>query len=335
MVVKMFEENHRRQLVKDYLEAHGPQSLKMLKDGFQRTKVKLPFTESGDKILGEWLETIEGVEHKFAKGAIEYFVSNVDKNNNQNVNMRRRLVHSPFSSTSSLLSKTRHSDGTNDSTATKKCINIQNDNDKLDFPNLFGCMLVGDDNLLNISLFDLKFLRNRDAKVRQSGSCISGLTIAKATKQIEEITNPMIKHAIINVGSIDIAEGRQLIEMITDFFELLNTCELKSITPIITTLPPLPNYSLFNKKAILNDFNYFIRKNLSQQHSVIDLNLCMLTKDGTENLSFYQPVGRYTSGTKKMLLLWNKLGRRRVHRMLIRNLGAAILYEENYVGVYV
>lgn len=197
-------------------------------------------------------------------------------------------------------------------------------------------MLLGDDNFLNLAAFDLLFksIRPPPKKIRQSGFCVSGLTISKAKQKILEMDELREQTIIINVGSVDIAEGSQLIMMIQDFIGLLNACAEKSIVPIVTTLAPMPNYKLGNKAENLNGFNDFIRQNISRRYSVIDLNLCMLQSDDEVNMNLYQAKPRYISGSKKSLLMWNKLGRRRVQNMLKRNLGLALVYGGKFIGKY-
>lgn len=148
------------------------------------------------------------------------------------------------------------------------------------------------------------------------------------------MNNECIKRVIVNVGTVDIARGRQLIEIIDDYLQLLAAFEHVGITPILTTLAPIPNHTHGNKLQILEDFNYFIRNTLAKSSSIIDLNKCMLKRDKKVNTKYYQPSYRYCSGFNKPLLLWNKIGRTRVLSMIVKNLGAALIYEDGYLGDY-
>lgn len=146
--------------------------------------------------------------------------------------------------------------------------------------------------------------------------------------------NETIKRVIVNVGSVDIAQGRQLIEIIDDYLQLLAAFEHVKITPILTTLAPIPNHTHGNKLRILEDFNYFIRNTLAKSSSIIDLNKCMLKRDKKLNPKYYQPSARFCSGFNKPLMQWNKIGRSRILSMIVKNLGAALIYEEGYLGDY-
>lgn len=194
--------------------------------------------------------------------------------------------------------------------------------------------MIGDDNFLNIAAFDLNYEISYQQKprrrLRRCGNCISGLRIRQATELIKRLDDS-VEHVIINVGSVDIAEGRDLIEMMTDLKELLYTCEQLSVCPILTTLPPLPNYLLGIKKDILVGFNNILRHNISTEYPVIDLNLCLLTHGKNTDLDAYQAEPRHVSGSTKPFVLWNRQGRKRIYNMILKNLGHA-LYFTNFLG---
>lgn len=196
--------------------------------------------------------------------------------------------------------------------------------------------MVGDDNFLNIAAFDLNYettyKQTLNSRIRQCGNCVSGLKIAQAKRLIENM-DESVKNVIINVGSVDIAEGRELIEMITDLLDLLNTCESEGIDPIVTTLPPLPNYLLGNRREVLIGFNHFIRQKVVQQYAVIDLNLCMVTPEGNTDVRAYQTITRHIGGSNKPFVMWNQLGRNRIMSMIIKNLGHA-LYFTDFLGTH-
>jgi maternal effect protein oskar len=139
--------------------------------------------------------------------------------------------------------------------------------------------------------------------------------------------NDSVQHLLINVGSVDIAEGRELIEMIHDLRNLLNTCDRMGIYPILTTLPPLPNHMLGNKRDILKGFNEVLKQRVSQEYAVIDLNKVMVKPDDTSNLNLYQPIPRKLSGSKQALVMWNNLGRKRILTMIIKNLRNALFFD--------
>jgi OSK domain len=193
-----------------------------------------------------------------------------------------------------------------------------------------GFPLIGDDHFLNIAAFSLGFKTEKIDRIRKCGHTVSGLKIREAIEQVEACEDGIT--VIINVGSVDIIEGKELIQMIKDFDKLMAACGEKFITPIVTTLPPLPNYKVNNRQKVLEGFNCFLRKERERYlFPLIDLNLCMTIKNGEGNLRFYQPEPRFISGSKRSLLMWNKIGRDRVLAMLKRNLGEVLVFE-NHLG---
>lgn len=76
-------------------------------------------------------------------------------------------------------------------------------------PNLYNFALMGDQNFLNYALFDLKFEQDRDARLRQSGMCVSGMKIREAFKKVEALNKGSFSKVIVNLGTVDIAEGRK------------------------------------------------------------------------------------------------------------------------------
>lgn len=186
-------------------------------------------------------------------------------------------------------------------------------------------MLIGDENFLNLAVFDLKFEVNRKRGFRQSGGCASGLKIADATRFVMNLEPGRVKRAIINVGSVDIAEGRPLVRMIKEYCELVQICVDKSIAPILTTLAPLPNCLHNEKKRILSGFNDFIRTYLTNFFPVIDLYKGMTYSDGRVNWNLYQSHARSVGGSKKAFVLWNRAGRQHVQNILEDGLGFTMI----------
>lgn len=194
--------------------------------------------------------------------------------------------------------------------------------------------MIGDDNFLNLAGFDLKFEtsyhQTQRSRIRHCGYCFSGLKISQATEIING-WEESLKRVIINVGSVDIAEGRQLIEMINDLTILLKTCAERKVHPVLTTLAPLPNHLLNNKKSIHEGFNRYLRHIMLENYSIIDLHRVMVTSEGVMDLNCYQPIPRKMSGSRQCLLMWNKIGRQRIYNMIIKNLGHALVYS-NHLG---
>lgn len=162
---------------------------------------------------------------------------------------------------------------------------------------------------------------NRD-RILQSGFCVSGQTIAEAARNIENIgVNQII---LLNVGSIDIVQGKELVDMIYGMFRLLRICRMNEITPILTTLLPLANYRLGNRAAVTNGFNEFLVKN-PFNFPVIELHKTFTNDDGMMSQHFYQQSTRFVSGLRKPLVFWNRMGRQRIMKTLTQQLGSAIL----------
>lgn len=164
---------------------------------------------------------------------------------------------------------------------------------------------------------------------------MSGMTIMNAVYKVKEIEDDRHKTAIIYVGSIDIAAGKELIEMMQDLTLLMQACAEKNIKPILCTLAVLPNYMLGNRKDTLNGFNTFITNNPFGIAS-IDINKCFKDSNIDEIIPYYYlEVPRYVSGFKKMLALWSKEGRDRVYEMLMKNLGMALIATGNISHNYI
>jgi maternal effect protein oskar len=182
--------------------------------------------------------------------------------------------------------------------------------------------LVGDNFFLNVAVTQLGFRVVKRNHVLQSGFCASGQTIAEATKNLTKMdSNELI---LLNIGSTDIVQGRELIELIIDMIKLWNICLNRNIKPILTTIPPLANYRLGNRRSVTDGFNDFL---LNNPHSfpVIELHQTFYKKDGTVDYKCFQNVPRYASGLKKPIVFWSRLGRNRVIQNLTKELGMAIL----------
>lgn len=169
---------------------------------------------------------------------------------------------------------------------------------------------------------DLGYRMVNHDRVLQSGFCVSGQTIAEATKNIKKIAGNQI--ILLNIGSADIIQGKELIEMIYETVHLLRVCLAKGITPVLTTLLPLANYRLGNRVEVADGFNEFLIKN-PFKFSVIELHKAFSNSDGSMDSNYYQPNTRYVSGMKRPLVFWNRLGRKKIIKTLTKELGSAIL----------
>lgn len=143
--------------------------------------------------------------------------------------------------------------------------------------------------ILIIIFFSFRFFF-ADGKIRQCGLCVSGQTIRGATKRIEATSTFEKQSIIINVGSVDILHGHDLVDMRYDFAQLLDTCVQKNLVPIITTLAPLANANHTPEvREKLIAFNSFLWDRYFLQYQIIDIHTLMVTPRGTTLYDCYQP----------------------------------------------
>lgn len=179
-----------------------------------------------------------------------------------------------------------------------------------------------------------QFQQNK--KERRCGYCFSSLRLRDARDLVMQMDSNICKRVVINVGAVDIIEGRSLAEIIELYQDLLQACKTKQIQAVPTTLPPIANCLYDVKKKIAQGLNQFIRTHVSMKCPIIDLYQCMVNSSGDcciEN--FYQKEPTYVKGVHKPIVLWNTKGRKRVAKMLDTHLGFARLYKNNYVGEYI
>lgn len=180
---------------------------------------------------------------------------------------------------------------------------------------LHDFQLLGDDFFLSVAHYELNYNFRPGHKVLQCGLCISGQTIADATRRV--LNSSSINNSIVvNVGSVDLLHGRELIDIISDYMALLEAFNFRGIKPIITTLAPLANLShAKHTRNNLTKFNEFLR-GLSSDVSVIDLWQCMVDQHARTLYECYQLEARYVTGSCRPHVFWNKLGRQIVLKCL-------------------
>lgn len=349
----LFAQDQRRSTIKRFLEAHGKQTTESLKSkkkfctkvrellgnthlvvlaGLSKIIPNFPFIEC-DNSMHEWLLTIDGVSHdgvhyEVVDGDKEYYISNKVMKKRKNL-LPAFEESKPKAKRRMLGSQTTLDDVMNIEITPKT--HFKEDLNR-SMPNIFDVEMVGDDQFLNLAVFDLKYARDPLKQRRQCGNCVSGLRIHEATKRIYQMKrkdDEAHKRIVVNIGSVDVAEGRLLIEMMSDMDHFLQVCVDMNVIPILTTLAPLPNYYNQFKMQVLIDFNSYIQHHLSKICPVIDLEKCMMMRNGTINLKLYQPEQRFLSGSRKPFVMWNKIGRRQVLKMLKLNLGHALVYQKN------
>lgn len=132
------------------------------------------------------------------------------------------------------------------------------------------------------------------------------------------------KIIIVNIGSTDILNNRELVELMADMINFLIACEKKEVIPILTTLAPLPTFALGNRREILLGFNKFLKVN-PFSFPVIDLHSLFIKSNGKAELHCYQPEPRKAHGSTQRILMWNRLGRKKVLNKLICDMGFHIV----------
>lgn len=126
------------------------------------------------------------------------------------------------------------------------------------------------------------FLEN---EIRQAGQCISGQTLRKAAKNIPRAIKYIRNEVIINLGSVDLVQGRELIDMINDTFQLYSILHNKNIFPIFTTIPPLANHMHYKElESKRKSYNIFLMKHFDY----IDIESCFVTNYNRILFAAYQ-----------------------------------------------
>ena len=94
---------------------------------------------------------------------------------------------------------------------------------------------------------------------------------------------------ILNVGSIDILHGHELVDIRHDFEQLINACCKRGIFVVITTLAPLANVShLIEARTKVMGYNQFLIEKYSGNFPVIDLYENMVTPRGETIYEFFR-----------------------------------------------
>jgi hypothetical protein len=186
-----------------------------------------------------------------------------------------------------------------------------------------NCTLIGDDFLLGFAMFTLKEPTFRFKNILQTGFCISGLTIFAATEKLRALKNPKFKKAIVYLGSFDVINGKELIELMNSFDEFVAVCKKRRIQIVACTLAPLPFHEIGNRFEVLQGFNKYLRK--KSRVSVIDVNNYFLGPNDEFNELCYNEDSSEVSGSDHMVRLWNDFGREQFHKIILRELGQALL----------
>lgn len=109
----------------------------------------------------------------------------------------------------------------------------------------------------------------------QFSFCSPNQSIRDAILRIEKEDPEKLegKHVLVNIGASDIFNGAEFDEMIRNFFELIEACELAGMVPIITTILPIAKMddSSCMLMTKVSQFNGFLNEAFND---VIDLLNC-------------------------------------------------------------
>ncbi|KAJ6641991.1 Maternal effect protein oskar [Pseudolycoriella hygida] len=181
----------------------------------------------------------------------------------------------------------------------------------------YGHFLIGDNFFLELSHIDLRKKLTK-SRVKQIGYCVSGETIFRAIKRISSsVISDAYQGAIINLGSVDLLRGKELVDIKKDMVDLCEILCEKNIFPIVTTIPPLANQMhnkvLEQKRKAFNTF-------LLEKFDCIDIEPCFLSNLSHILFDLYHPEPKNVPGSNRPMVLWNHVGRQRVVKMLKRKI---------------
>lgn len=146
--------------------------------------------------------------------------------------------------------------------------------------------LIGDDFFLELALCDLHSTQDKST-IRKSGLCVSGQTIKDVAKRLAHCNAVTTKKVIINVGSVDLLHGADIIDMKFDFKRLHTVCRAQGFEAVITTLAPLANVG--HMPEIRHKWNLFNKFLLNNFEDVVDITPCFQSKAGHTIFDCYQP----------------------------------------------
>ena len=145
-----------------------------------------------------------------------------------------------------------------------------------------------------------------ESKIKRSGLCISGMTIRKAIINVVTATK-ISEKVVVNLGSIDIMHGRELMDIIADYKDLIYWLKERKIKYLLTTVAPIANrsyHSALVEKIIL--LNNWIKRNC---RNTIDLWTASVNLNLRVDYSLYDEDPKVVSGSSLALLLWSQFGR--------------------------
>lgn len=197
---------------------------------------------------------------------------------------------------------------------------------------LYNGTLVGDQFFLHIAVNSLKYKYTKPlfySQNKESGYCVSGQTIKQATERLRAFP-PASKYIFVNLGSVDIANGRLLMEITMDMVDLVKTCHEINVLPVLTTLPPLVNYGFADRKITLMQFNNYIR--LQYFGPYIELEENFMNNENNILQHLYRLEPQRIKGSSKSFVIWSRFGCDMVLKQIKQQLPQAMLgYENNFI----
>ena len=197
---------------------------------------------------------------------------------------------------------------------------------------LYNGTLVGDQFFLEMAIRSLNYKYTKPmmySRNKESGYCVSGQTIQEATKRLRA-NPPLSKYVLINLGSVDIANGRLLLDITMDMTDFVRTCYKLNILPVLTTLVPLVNYGYENYKQTLSAFNNYIR--LGYFCPFIELHDHFINKKSFNLEHLYRPLPQKINGSTRSFVIWSRFGSEMVLKQITQQIPQAMNgYENNFI----
>lgn len=88
-------------------------------------------------------------------------------------------------------------------------------------------------------------------------------------------------------------------------------------------MAPLPFYDTKSRVDTLKGFNKYLKT--KAKVSVIDVEKVFVDSEGNHKAECYSDVLRRVSGSNRMVMLWNDHGREEFRKIIVKNLGFALL----------
>ncbi|CAO1307274.1 unnamed protein product [Diamesa serratosioi] len=201
-----------------------------------------------------------------------------------------------------------------------------------EIPMLYNGTLVGDQFFLQMAVHSLGYNYTKPlvySRNKECGYCVSGQTIQEATERIKA-NPPTSKYVFINLGSVDIANGRLLMDITMDMAELVRACIFLDILPVLTTLPPLANYGYDQRKTTLLGFNNYIRSNYFGPY--IELSCHFINHKNYHLKHLYRHDPQKINGSNRAFVMWSRFGSEMVLKQIKQQLPQAMSgYENNFI----